>query len=59
MHFVYIVFDQLHAGDIQVCFGSNETSDYTLVNITLQVQYNYLNVFISCLRQTSKRFAGI
>ena len=59
MLIVYIALDQLPAGDIQVCLGSNETSDYTLVNITLQVQYNYLNVFISCLRQTSKRFAGI
>ena len=35
---MYIVFDQLPAGDIQVCLGSDGTSDYLLVNITSQVQ---------------------
>ena len=32
------MFDQLPAGDIQVCLGSDGTSDYLLVNITSQVQ---------------------
>ena len=32
------MFDQLPAGDLQVCLGSDGTSDYLLVNITSQVQ---------------------
>ena len=32
------MFDQLPVGDIQVCLGSDGTSDYLLVNITSQVQ---------------------
>ena len=32
-----VVFDQLSAGDLEVCLGSSETSDYLLVNITSQV----------------------
>ena len=32
-----VVFDPLSAGGYEVCLGSNETSDYVLVNITLEV----------------------
>ena len=34
-----VVFNQLPAGDLEVCLGSNEASDYILVNITSQVTF--------------------